>query len=254
MPISGAGQVIGQSVQGRDIVAHRAGDGPLKVVLVGNIHGAYEANTHILVQQLLAHFQAHPEQVPPRVSLWFIPTMNPDGLATGHRWNANDVDLNRNADTDLDGCAGNDWSPDTVGREGPYPGAGGPFPFSEPETQAVRDFVRDAWVAVSYHSAAGAIYVDACQRHEPTARLAQVLSEGSGYPIPESGWSGYPITGDLGDFWAGEGVAAVTVELTDHETPEFERNLAGVQAILASVDEILGTEAATEGAEQILAG
>ena len=251
MPAAGAGQVIGQSVQGRDIIAHRSGDGPLKVVLVGNIHGAYEANTHILVQQLMAHFEAHPEQVPPRVSLWFIPTMNPDGLATGHRWNANDVDLNRNADTDLDGCAGNDWSPDTVGREGPHPGAGGPFPFSEPETRAVRDFLKDAWVAVFYHSAAEAIFVDACQRHAPTARLAQALSEGTGYPVPESGWSGYPITGDMADFLAGEGAAAVTIELTDHEDPEFERNLAGVRALLSSVDEILSAEATAAGTEQI---
>ena len=66
-----------------------------------------------------------------------------------------------------------------------------------------------------------------------------------------SGWSGYPITGDFGDYLAGEGVAAVTVELTDHEEPEFERNLAGVQAILAAVDEIVGAEAATAGAEHV---
>ena len=250
MPTAGGSHVIGLSVLGREIVAHRVGQGPLKVVLVGNIHGAYEANTHVLVQQLLDHFRAHPNQIPQQVSLWFVPTMNPDGLATGHRWNARDVDLNRNADTDLDGCAGNDWSPDTVGREGPYPGAGGPFPFSEPEIRAVRGFLEDAWIAIFYHSAAGAIYVDACQRHAPTARLAQALSEGTGYPVPESGWSGYPITGDLGDYLAGEGVASVTLELTNHEDPEFERNLAGVQEVLTSVDEILSAEATLVGAEQ----
>ena len=69
MPIAGAGQVIGQSVQGRDITAHRVGNGPLKVVLVGNIHGAFEANTHVLVQQLLAHFQAHPGTGTPATSV-----------------------------------------------------------------------------------------------------------------------------------------------------------------------------------------
>jgi hypothetical protein len=238
-------------VEGRPIVAHRIGEGAVKVVLIGDIHGAFEANTHLLVQSLLAHFRDHPDEVPSDVSLWLIPSMNPDGLATDHRWNANDVDLNRNADTDLDGCAGNDWSPDTIGHEGIHPGAGGSYPFSELETRAVRDFLGDAWVAVFYHSAADAIFVDACQRHAPTGRLAKVLSESTGYPIPEEGWPGYPVTGDFGDYLAGEGVAAVTVELSNHEDPEFDRNLAGVRALLAAVDEILRVEATSVGAEYV---
>ena len=187
-PAADAGVVIGHSVQGRPIVAHRIGEGALKVVLIGDIHGQFEENTFVLSQQLLEHFQAHSDEIPASVSLWIVPTMNPDGLATGHRWNANDVDLNRNADTDLDGCAGNDWSSDTVGLEGSHPGAGGPYPFSEPEARAIRDFLDDAWVAVFYHSAAEAIFVDTCQRHLPTARLAEVLSAATGYPVPEEGW------------------------------------------------------------------
>jgi murein DD-endopeptidase MepM/ murein hydrolase activator NlpD len=241
--------VIGTSVEGRPIVAHRFGDGPIKVVLIGDIHGEYEANTHVLAEQLVEHFVGHPEEIPAGVSLWIVPTMNPDGLATGHRWNANDVDLNRNADTDLDGCAGNDWSPDTFGLEGEHPGAGGAYPFSEPEARAIRDFLKDGWIAVFYHSAADAIFVDTCQRHVPTARLAEVLSAGSGYPVPEEGWSGYPITGEFGDYLAGEGVAAVTVELVDSEKPEFERNLEGVRALLGGVPGILNAEATEVGAE-----
>ena len=238
-------------MQGRPITAHRIGEGPIKVVLVGDIHGEFEANTHALAEELLAHFQAHPEQVPPNASLWIIPTMNPDGLATGHRWNANDVDLNRNADTDLDGCAGNDWSPDTVGLEGPHPGAGGAYPFSEPEAQAVRDFMDDAWIGVFYHSAAEAIFVDTCQRHLPTARLAQTLSIATGYEVPEEGWTGYRITGEFGDYLTGEGVAAVTVELTDKQDSEFDRNLPGVQALLADMEAIVSTEAREAGADYV---
>jgi murein DD-endopeptidase MepM/ murein hydrolase activator NlpD len=250
-PTAEISQVIGHSVQGRPLQAYRIGQGPIKVVLVGDIHGGFEANTHVLAQQLLEYFETHPGQVPANVSLWIIPTMNPDGLKTEHRWNANDVDLNRNADTDLDGCAGNDWSPDTVGLEGTHPGAGGAYPFSEPEARAVRDFLDDAWIAIFYHSAAESIFVDTCQRHSPTARLADILSAGTGYPVPEEGWAGYRITGDFGDYLAGEGVAAVIVELTDHQDPEFERNLAGVQALLGTVDEILSVEAETAGAEYV---
>jgi murein DD-endopeptidase MepM/ murein hydrolase activator NlpD len=251
-PTTNAGEIIGQSVLGRPIVAHRIGTGPIKVVLVGGIHGSMEANTHLLAQQLLAHFQAQPEEVPAHVSLWIIPAMNPDGLQIpDRRWNAHDVDLNRNADTDLDGCAGNDWSPDTTGLEGEYPGAGGPYPFSEPEARAVRDFMADAWIAVFYHSAAEAIFTDTCQRHVPTARLAQVLSAATGYPVPEEGWTGYPITGEFGDYLAGEGVAAVTVEMSDHEEIEFERNLAGVRAMLSKADGIVSAEADQAGGQYI---
>jgi len=245
-------RVIGYSVEGRPITAHRMGSGAIKVALIGDIHGAYEANTHRLAQQLLDHFRAHPDQIPLDVSLWIVPTLNPDGLETGHRWNANGVDLNRNADTDLDGCGSNDWLPNAYGPDGQQPGSGGSYPFSEPEARAIRDFLTDASIAVFYHSAANAIFVDTCQRHLPTARLAEAVSLGSGYPVPEEGWSGYPVTGDFGDYLAGEGVAAVTVELTNHDDSELERNLAGVRSLLDFVGEILSAEAASVGADYIL--
>jgi murein DD-endopeptidase MepM/ murein hydrolase activator NlpD len=241
-------QEIGTSVQGRPLTAYGLGGGPIKVVLVGDIHGGFEANTYELARQLLAYFEAHPEEVPPEVSLWIVPSLNPDGLETNHRWNANEVDLNRNADTSLDGCAGNDWSPDTVGSEGPHPGAGGPYPFSEPEAQAMRDLAADARIVVFYHSAYGGIFGGGCERHLPTIHLAEVLSEGTGYPIPEGGWTAYPVTGDFSDYLAGQGVAAVTLELTNHDDVEFERNLAGVQAILGAAEEIATAEAAAAGA------
>ncbi len=241
--------IIGYSVEQRPIMAYRIGDGSVKVALVADIHGEYESNTYILAQQLWEYYQANPEQVPPYVSLWILPTVNPDGMANGTRWNANDVDLNRNADTDLDGCAGNDWSPDTFGLEGKHRGAGGAYPFSEPESRALRDFLDDAWVAVFYHSAAEAIFVDRCKQHTPTAHLAEVLSAATGYPVPEEGWAGYPVTGDFGDYLAGEGVAAVILELTDHENPEFERNREGVQALLASLSQIVAAEATQLGAD-----
>jgi len=236
-------------VEQRPIKAYRIGNGPIKIALIGDIHGDYESNTYSLANQLREHFEAHPDQVPAVASLWIVPSANPDGLASGTRWNANNIDLNRNADTDLDGCAGNDWSPDTSGLEGLHPGAGGAYPFSEPETRALKAFLSDAWVAVSYHSAAEAIFVDSCSRHLPTARLAEVLSAATGYPIPEEGWTAYPVTGDLSDYLAGEGVASVVVELSNHEDTEFERNLAGVQALLAATLDIVTAEATQLGAD-----
>jgi murein DD-endopeptidase MepM/ murein hydrolase activator NlpD len=242
-PTTGTEQIIGYSAGQRPIKAYRFGDGPLKIALIGDIHGEYESNTYALSRQLVQYFATHPEKVHSTLSLWIVPSANPDGLASGTRWNDNDIDLNRNADTDLDGCAGNDWSVDAFGPEGLRLGAGGAYPFSEPETRALRDFLSDAWITVSYHSAAEAIFVDSCHRHAPTARLGEVLSAATGYPVPEEGWTGYPVTGDLNDFLAGEGVAAVVVELTNRQDTEFERNLAGVQAILAAASQIVSIEA-----------
>jgi murein DD-endopeptidase MepM/ murein hydrolase activator NlpD len=226
-------------VKGRPIEAHRFGGGRYKVVLVSDIHGGWEANTHELARELLAHFKTNPEDVPDNVSLWIIPTLNPDGLAADTRVNARGVDLNRNTDTDLDGCAGNDWSPTTYTSDGPQPGAGGPYPFSEPEARAARDFLADAHVAVFYHSSAGAVFAGGCRDNVPSLRLATKLAEGTGYDFPEAGWMGYPISGGFNDYLADLGIAVAEVELTNHEDTEFERNLEGVRAVLAAVEDIV---------------
>ncbi|MET0912653.1 MAG: M14 family metallopeptidase, partial [Acidimicrobiales bacterium] len=68
--------------------------------------------------------------VPAGVDLWLIESMNPDGQAAQQRWNAAQVDLNRNFPFQ--------WGP--IGEPGDpeYAGTG---PASEPETQAIVDFV-----------------------------------------------------------------------------------------------------------------
>ena len=206
---------------------------------MGDIHGGWEANTYELARELLAHFKANPQDVPDDVSLWIIPTLNPDGLAADTRFNARGVDLNRNADTDLDGCVGNDWNPTTYTSDGPQPGAGGAYPFSEPEARAARDFLADAHVVVFYHSSAGAVFAGGCRDNAPSLRLATTLATGTGYDFPEAGWTGYPITGGFNDYLADLGIAVAEVELTNHQDTEFERNLEGVQAVLAAVEDII---------------
>src|SRR6476646_10250478 len=100
---------LGTSGAGRQITAVKIGDGARKFVLVGDTHGGPEANTYQLAAQLADYFRAHPEEVPPEVRLYIIPTLNPDGLAGGTRFNATPVDLNRNMNTNLDSCPENDW-------------------------------------------------------------------------------------------------------------------------------------------------
>ena len=113
---------IGESVEGRPIMAYRLGEkGRPPVVLMSTMHGD-EPDT----RRILTSLKDGPKIV--GVDLWVVPTYNPDGLAAGTRKNANGVDLNRNFPyqwTDLDG----DYE-------------SGPKPKSEPETRAVVRFLK----------------------------------------------------------------------------------------------------------------
>src|SRR5215813_13140433 len=99
-------QPEGSSAEGRAIEAYRLGHGPLTVVIVGGIHGAYEINTSWLVWEFLHAFEDDPEAVPDNLTLVFVPEANPDGLANETRLLADGVDLNRNWPT-------SDWAADT---------------------------------------------------------------------------------------------------------------------------------------------
>ena len=128
---------IGTSVQGRaiDVVqrvdipgARLAVDDPNRVVVlvVGVIHGDEQAGLEV-IKELRAML---PSEIPANVDLWLLPTINPDGVAAKQRHNANQVDLNRNFPYK--------WG--MIAELGNWEYSG-PSAASEPETQAVVDFV-----------------------------------------------------------------------------------------------------------------
>jgi beta-N-acetylhexosaminidase len=116
--------IFGHSVEGRPLRATRVGDGPVKVLVVGSIHGDETAGGAVIPR--LRH--ARP---PAGVELWLVDSVNPDGVRRGTRQNARGVDLNRNF--------GRRWAGGGRPFDTYYPG---PRPFSEPESQAVRRLVR----------------------------------------------------------------------------------------------------------------
>ncbi len=81
---------IGTSANGRPIVAQRYGDGPKTVLVVGVTHGDEEGGLRILLR-------VRSLPLPTDLTLWVIPTMNPDGLAADTRFLANGADPNRAA-------------------------------------------------------------------------------------------------------------------------------------------------------------
>lgn len=241
--------VIGYSTQGRSLEAYRFGHGRRRLVLIGGIHGS-EWNTILLAYQAVDFFSAHPEAIPPDVTLVIIPAANPDGQARalGHdgrftasevqnnavqdgiptgRLNARGVDLNRNWPCN--------WSP--VGHFGRREVSGGRVPFSEPETRALAAFLTrpPADGVIFWHSAAAGVYAGGCkQRFAPSDALGKAYARGSGYPFQQA-FTSYPITGDATDWLSTQGIPAVVVELSDHTHSEWKRNLAGIQASLGRV-------------------
>ena len=129
--------VIGHSVRGRPIVAYDRGDRSAPPTLVvGVIHGSEPAGLAVIAQ-----LRRLP--LPPHVHLWLVPTVNPDGLATGTRQNAHGVDLNRN------------WPAAWV-----HTGVSGPRPLSEPETRTMRAFIEriEPKLTIWYHQPLAEVY------------------------------------------------------------------------------------------------
>jgi hypothetical protein len=83
-------RVIGTSGQGRPITAMRYGSGTRAVLVVGETHGDEEAGLRVLLR-------ARQQALPDDVTLWMIPTMNPDGGIADSRFQANGANLNRDA-------------------------------------------------------------------------------------------------------------------------------------------------------------
>jgi hypothetical protein len=204
----------------------RFGQGERVLLLVGGIHGGYEGNTVTLMNELIAHFEAAPEDILPGISILVVPVANPDGLALGRqvagRFNGNEVDLNRNW-----GC---EWSPDAVWKnESVNPG---PHAFSEPETQALAALIRQIQPAsaIFYHSAADGVFAGECEGGHGSDILAEVIGEAAGYSYGEA-FSAYRVTGTAASWVDGQGIPAVDLELSTTRSSEFERNLRGVQAV-----------------------
>jgi protein MpaA len=226
--------VIGRSVQNRPIEVYRFGNGSKERMIVAGIHGGDEGNTIALAEELIAYLRRHPRTVPPGYTLYILRSLNPDGELLGNvneaRLNGNGVDLNRNFDVGWK----SEWR-STGCSSGP--GTAGSGPGSEPETQALKDFLRSRQVEVliSYHSAYLGVFPSGEPAHPESIRLAQAIHDISNYPYPPVR-SGCEYTGTLVDWAASNGVmAAVDLELNSGVDTELETNL-GVLSLLLSFE------------------
>lgn len=248
-PATSSTETIGMSVEGRAIEAYTFGSGEQDLLFVGGIHGGYEWNSIMLAFEMIDSFNRNQINIPDSVTVHIIPNLNPDGLfaATGMegeirlgdeaalgtsmhaagigRFNANDVDLNRNF-----ACK---WAPESSWRGQTV--SAGTSAFSEPEARALRTYVSliEPEAAIFWHSQAGNVYGSECENGPlpETLALVSTYAEQANYgEVPV--FDAYPITGDAEGWLASIGIPAITVEMETRTSIEWTRNLGGVEAVL----------------------
>ncbi|MFA6552442.1 MAG: M14 family metallopeptidase [Candidatus Paceibacterota bacterium] len=244
---SSASPIIGKSAEGRDILAYHFGTGNTEILFVAGSHGGYEWNTVLLAGQLMNYLQTNPSAIPANLKVTIIPVLNPDGLnkvvgttspnftkanvstseatVISGRFNGDNVDINRNFDCDWQ--ATGTWQNKTV--------SGGSEVFSEPEAQAIKNYVETnkPVAVVAFYSAAGGVYASNCHNgvSADTKTIMNKFADASGYSAYDT-FDFYSTTGDMTNWLAKIGTPAINVLLTNHTDTEWTKNLAGVKALL----------------------
>jgi hypothetical protein len=254
---------LGTSFEGRPIWMVKISDNPgrneedeAEVLFVGAHHGNELIGNEmaILIITTLVEGYGHDPRVTWIVDnheIWVIPMPNPDGTEytfNVESWRKNrspnyisettpgpfdpkiyptsyGVDLNRNYDLEWGDPGG---SSVVLQRSSTY---AGPEPFSEFETQAIRDLVmaHNFSVYMDYHSGIELILYPWGHTSEPTPdntlfeRLGERLSELTGYEAVQ-GYELYQTNGDSVDWvYSVSRAKAFTVELSDEYRPDPDR-------------------------------
>ncbi len=238
--------VLGTSVEGRPIRVYSYGTGSKHLAFVGGIHGGYEWNSTLLAYTFMDYLEAHPEYIPENITIDVIPSANPDALVkvvgtegrfmagdastdadllASARFNAHSVDLNRNFD-----CK---WNPESTWRSKTV--SGGVEAFSEPEAAAIKTYIEqyNPSSVVFWHSQSNAVYASQCEDGilPETVDIMNTYADAAGYPAVKT-FDAYATTGAADDWLASIGIPAITVELKTHETIEWEKNIAGIRALM----------------------
>ena len=231
--------IIGQSIEGRDIWAFKISDNPNtdedepEVLYTSLIHAREPLSMMSLfyfTQKLAEGYNTDDEltYLVNNREMWFVPVINPDGYVYNefiepsgggmHRKNRKDtncgngtgrgIDLNRNF--------GYGWGADNIGSSSDPCSEvyRGDSPFSEPETEAVRDFIlnHDFKNVLHYHSYSN-LYIhafgDGSYPEEPDLtthrEIGLEMARHNGYYVGTGlDGIGYTVNGDAVDWSYGD--------------------------------------------------
>lgn len=251
----------GQTYEGRTIWVMKISDNPNQdesdepdVLIIGAHHGDEwigNEQAFYIIRYLTENYGSDPRAtwLVDNREFWIVPMLNPDGTEYSHNedmWRKNrspnypsektpgpfdpgiyatswGTDLNRNYDYRWGEVPGSGEAP----RSGTYEGSG---PFSELETQAIRDLVNslDFTVSVDYHSGIELnLYPwgytsDPCPDNELFVKIGERLTELNGYPSIQ-GYELYKTSGDTVDWFYGvHDMVAFTIELSSPKRPPYE--------------------------------
>jgi hypothetical protein len=224
---------IGQSAGGLPIQVQQYGSSEEVILLVGGVSGGFSPSSTRFAERVVEYYDRFSNEIPFEISLHVITNLNPDsplapGQVTG-RLNANGVDITRNFD-----CA---WSDTDTFRGADISNGSGPF--SEPESQALRDYILSVNpVAVIFSSARAdpsLVLPGFCNDADSgSVDLAATYAGGSGYTRSAVARSG---TGDPSDWATTLEIPAIFILLPEYETfseDDWQANLKGLKAVLSS--------------------
>jgi carboxypeptidase T len=239
-------EIIGRSHELRNIYALKISDNPqndeneAEVLLLGCHHAREWISVEVplyLARYLLDHYQSDPDirDLIDSSEIWIVPLVNPDGLEYSiyfyRYWRKNRRDNgNGSYGVDLNRNYGFKWGADSLGSSGNPDSLvyRGPGPFSEPESQAVRDLAasRNFQALISYHNFTQVIlfpwgytkgrapdYSLLVSLAEEMSRLMETVN-GRFYDYGQASLQSYLINGSTTDWAYGLfGIPSFTVEL-----------------------------------------
>ncbi|WP_433744878.1 M14 family metallopeptidase [Falsibacillus pallidus] len=204
---------IGKSVDGRDLTALALGKGNIEFTANAAHHARENITTNFVMEAIDEYAYAYESgakfngydvrSLLNKVKIWFVPMVNPDGVTlvqkgytsaknpayvlklnggsknfSGWKANIRGVDLNRQYDADWAHIAYN------TGRPGPK-NYKGPYPFSEPEAIAMRDFTlnHSFQAGFAFHTSGQILYwyfKQGGSRYEEDKKLAVRISKMTG--------------------------------------------------------------------------
>jgi len=229
---------IGKSVKGQELVVYQYGNGARHIVFVGGLHAAYSPSTVEVGQLLTSYLHSFSKRLSSAVTVDVIVNANPDsvtrqdlsGMVIG-RNNANGVDLNFNWDCN--------WKQDALWSR--IKVDGGTSAFSEPETQALREFILSnlsvAVIVFEAHEQLGGLVIPGgCgERSLFSQPLADEYAKVAGYNSSE--YVAYAQTGAMIDWLDSQSIPAINVNLEnlqDATKKDLEAQVLGMNAIISS--------------------
>jgi hypothetical protein len=264
-------QVIGKTWENRDILLVtiskdvKNADTKPALLYTGTIHArewigielAVEFTKHIIEQ---IDMEPLIDSLLHRATIYLVPCLNPDGFEYSRNhfsfWRKNrrqnadgsfGVDLNRNFPIG--------FKPSNNPTSNIY---GGPAPFSEPETAAMRDFVEahdNITIALDYHSQGNVFFPAHDFRHEDTpdttdmnvlcANMADCIKKVSGreYGIHQGKPPASLISGSGREYYYSKGAIATVVEVGSRNISDYIENMSentqeNIPALLEALKEV----------------